>query len=155
MSSGLIFWPIVLLFHNTLHIGFTLLVVVECGGLLLCCMVFRLLAWHSVMETTMVEPVCQGAFTPWHQTWHRAPPPSTLPRLPHSVSLYISYILFSPSVSIPMPFVYFSPSRYSQFQPFFSLTKTSFHLRHLKANKLSTENAKPVTEMTLQSGFLL
>lgn len=31
-------------------------------------------AWHAVMETTMVEPVWRGAFTPWHQAWHRAHP---------------------------------------------------------------------------------
>ena len=33
-------------------------------GLLLYCVVLRLLAWHSVVETTMVEPVCSGERSP-------------------------------------------------------------------------------------------
>lgn len=58
----------------TLYSGVALLVFVGRGGLLRCCVVFGLLAWHSVMETTMVETVRRGALTPWHQTWHRAHP---------------------------------------------------------------------------------
>lgn len=53
------------------------------------CVALGLLAWHSVVETTMPQPVRQwrvwfgggerrGAFTPWHRTWHRARP-SCLP----------------------------------------------------------------------------
>lgn len=55
------------------------------------CVALGLLPWHSVVETTMPEPVRQwrvwfrggerrGAFTPWHRTWHRARP-SCLPGL--------------------------------------------------------------------------
>lgn len=62
-----------------------------------CCCV-RLLAWHSVMETTMVEPVRRGAFTPWHQTWHRAHPGLSVARLgfpinPHSLASSFSFSL--------------------------------------------------------------
>lgn len=99
-----------------MHICFlavTLLVCVRCSQLLLCCVVFRVLAWHSVMETTMVEPVWRGAFTPWHQTWHR--------ELTQAFQLpsYKPSLLFSPSFAgsqasvsayIFLPFLYSSPS---------------------------------------------
>lgn len=92
-----------MLFQNTFYIGVTLLVFVGRGGLLLCCVVFRLLAWHSVMETTMVEPVWQGAFTPWHQTWHRAHPGFSAAQLGFPINPPSPLILFTPSQSVSPP----------------------------------------------------
>lgn len=91
-----------MLLQNTFCTGVSLLVFIGRGGLLLRCMVFRLLAWHSVMETTMVEPVRRGAFTPWHQTWHRPHPgfsaawlgfPIKSPSSSFSFSLHFSHFL--------------------------------------------------------------
>lgn len=133
-----------------MHICFlavTLLVCVRCSRLLLCCVVFRVLAWHSVMETTMVEPVWRGAFTPWHQTWHRELTqafqlPSYKPSLlfspsfagsqASSVSLHFSpvslLLSISPTLSVySCVSFYISPSLSSQFRPFFRPTKTAIH----------------------------
>lgn len=125
-----------------------LLVFIGCGGPLLRCVVPSLLAWHSVMETTMVEPVRRGAFTPWHQTWHRAHPgfsaaqlgspinpPAPLLLIPSltftaSPPLQLQFLppclaaplLLSSSPSLPLSRVHFSSSLSSQFQPFFCAT---------------------------------
>lgn len=146
-----------------------------------CCCVFMLLAWHSVMETTMVEPVQQGAFTPWHQTWHKAHPelfscPARLsnkrslpsPSIdglaycvsPHSIFSFsfhfscFSALHHSHFLPLDMPPVYFFPSLSSQFHPFFCPTKTAIHPWHLKANKTSSENAKSAQKCHLRQDFL-
>lgn len=92
-----------MLFRNTFYTGVSLLVFVGCGGLLLRCVVFRLLAWHSVMETTMVEPVRRGAFTPWHQTWHRAHPGFSAAQLGFPINPPSALLLFTPSPSASLP----------------------------------------------------
>lgn len=133
-----------------------------------CCM---LLMWHSVVEITMVEPVWRVAFTPWHQTWHRAYPKlfscptrlsnkPSLPRLlcfPHSSFSFSSFSPLHHSYFLPldMPPVYFSPSLSSQFHPFFCPTKTAIQPWHFKANKTSSENAKPAQKCHLRRDFFL
>lgn len=87
-----------------------LLVFIGCGGPLLRCVVPSLLAWHSVMETTMVEPVRRGAFTPWHQTWHRAHPGFSAAQLgspinPPAPLLLIPSLTFTASPPLQLQFL--------------------------------------------------
>lgn len=114
-----------MLFQNTFYFGVTVLVFVGRGGLLLCCMVFRLLAWHSVMETTMVEPVRRGAFTPWHQTWHRAHPGFSAAQLGFPINPTPPPLLpFTPSPSA-------SPPLQLQFLPTFLSSSSPRHRSHI------------------------
>lgn len=120
-----------------MYTGVTLLVFVGRGGLLLCCVVFRLLAWHSVMETTMVEPVWRGAFAPWHKTWHRAHPGfSAAPaRLSNKPSL--------PSPSIHSLAFGVSPTQALLFPTFLS-SSSPLHLSHFLCLLLISLRVSPL-----------
>lgn len=162
--------------------GVALLVCVGRGALLLCCVAFRLLPWHSVMETTMVEPVRRGAFTPWHQTWRRAHPGfsaapaglSNKPALPspsiHSLAVCVSprsgftfclrFSRFSPLSVAPaflQPCLLFisPPVSPLNFILSFATTKTAIQPWHLGANKTSSENAKPAQKCHRSRDFCL
>lgn len=81
------------IFSCSLHVGVTLL-----GGLMQRCVVLRLWRGLSVMETTIVEPVWRGAFTPWHQTWHRSHPGFSAAQLCFPIKPSPPSVLFTPSL---------------------------------------------------------
>lgn len=81
--------------------------------------VFRLLAWHSVMETTMEEPVWRGVFTPWHQSWHRAHP-----------GYSAGWRGFSDKPSLPCPSIHPPPRLKLHFLPTFLSFASPLHLSH-------------------------